>query len=572
MTGPTTSSAWRGVVVAGCGLAAALFGGCGDEGGPDGAGSQRPGIGPGVPAFAEEAVARGVNFTLESGDDGGPKLFPEIMPGGVAIADLDGDDDLDLYFIQFGPIEPEREGDHRNRLYLNRGDGTFEDATDGSGAEDDRLGCGVATGDYDGDGDVDLYVTNLGRNTLLRNDGAGRFTDVTEDAGVGESGWGASAAFLDHDLDGDLDLFVCNYVAWSPEREIECRDHNGRRDYCSPKAYEARTPDVLYRNNGDGTFTDVSAEAGIDVVQGNGLGVVWGDFDGNGAPDIFVANDGNPNHLFLGRGDGTFEEAAKARGVYLAGDGNTRAGMGTAIGDPDEDGDLDILVVNLIHQFDSFFRNENGFFVEDTASTGLSSITRRTTRFGVGWFDVDNDSHLDLFEASGRVMVRKDAPEKGDRFAENNHLLLGLGDGKYEKVAPVDAWGDGLVHTSRGAAFGDLDGDGGVDVVVVNRDAPAYVLRNVSPRGAWCAVRVLDDHGAPALGATVLGTVGDRRLRRDQHAAYGYLTSNEPVARFGLDADTRLQDVEVRWPDGRTVWLGDLDAGRVHVVRPPAAE
>lgn len=561
-----TTGTGRTTMIAGGCLAAlmALAPGCGEV-----ESAARPRIGPGVPAFAEEAATRGVEFTLDSGDDGGPKLFPEIMPGGVAVVDVDGDGDLDLYFVQFGPIEPEREGDRRNRLFLNRGDGTFEDATDGSGADDPRNGCGVAAGDYDGDGDQDLYVTNLGRNTLLRNDGDGRFTDVTDEAGVGDTGWGASAAFLDHDLDGDLDLFVCNYVAWSPEREIECRDHNGRRDYCSPKAYEARTPDVLYRNDGDGTFTDVSAESGIDVVAGNGLGVVWGDLDGNGAPDIFVANDGNPNHLFLGRGDGTFEEAALDRGVYLAGDGNTRAGMGTAIGDPDEDGDLDILVVNLIHQFDSFFRNENGHFVEDTAATGLAPVTRRTTRFGVGWFDVDNDSHLDLLEASGRVMVRKDAPEKGDRFAENNHLLLGTADGRYEKVAPIDAWGDGLVHTSRGAAFGDLDGDGGVDVVVVNRDGPVYLLRNIAPRGDWCGVRVLDDAGSPALGATVTGLVGDRRLRRDVQAAYSYLCSHEPIARFGLDTASSLREVEVRWPDGRTVRIDRLEGGRVHDIRPP---
>lgn len=538
-------------------------------GGCDGADpSGRPPIGPDRPAFSEEAIARGVDFTLDSGDDGGAKLFPEIMPGGVAIVDVDGDGDLDLYFVQLGPIDPAREGDRRNRLYLNRGDGTFEDATEGSGAEDERNGCGVAAGDYDGDGDQDLYVTNLGRNTLLRNDGAGRFTDVTDDAGVGDTGWGASAAFLDHDLDGDLDLFVCNYVAWSPEREIECRDLNGRRDYCSPKAYEARTPDVLYRNDGDGTFTDISTEASIGVVAGNGLGVVWGDFDRSGTPDIFVANDGNPNHLFLGRGDGTFEEAARERGVYLAGDGDTRAGMGVAIGDPDDDGDLDILVVNLIHQFDSFFRNEDGHFVEDTAATGLGPVTRRTTRFGVGWFDLDNDSRLDLLQASGRVMVRKDAPDKGDRFAENNHLLLGGDDGRYEKVPPVDAWGEGLVHTSRGAAFGDLDGDGGVDVVVVNRDAPAYLLRNVAPRGGWCGVRVLDAAGAPALGAVVTGLVGERRLRRDVQAAYSYLCSHEPIARFGLDDAAVLREVEIRWPDGRVERIDELEGGRVHEIRP----
>ncbi|MBC03187.1 MAG: hypothetical protein CMJ34_07770 [Phycisphaerae bacterium] len=525
----------------------------------------------GVPAFRESASERGVDFILDSGDDGGPKLFPEIMPGGVAVFDADGDRDLDLYFVQMGPIEPERAGDRRNRLYLNRGDGHFTDATDGSGAADPGNGSGAAIGDYDGDGDVDLYVTNYGRNTLLRNDGGGRFTDVTEEAGVGETGWGASAAFLDHDLDGDLDLFIVNYIDWSQENELKCTDHKGRADYCSPKAYEASTPDVLFRNEGDGTFVDVSTEAGIDVVAGNGLGVVWGDFDENGWPDIFVANDGNPNHLFLGRGDGTFEEAAKSRGVYLAADGNTRAGMGVVTADPDEDGDLDILVVNLINQFDTFFRNDGGFFVDDTTSTGIASVTRRTTRFGVGLVDVDNDSILDLYEASGRVMVRKTVQDKDDPFAENNQLLMGNDRGRFRKIPPKSAWGPGLVHASRGAGFGDLDGDGGIDVVVVNRDAPAYVKMNVAPRGAWCGVRVLDDAGAPALGAVVTGRVGDRRLRRDVQSASSYLCANEPVARFGLGEEKVLADVEVRWPDGRIRSVGDLQPGRVHDVEPPGS-
>ena len=518
--------------------------------------------------YRDLAVARGVEFTLDSGDDGGRKLFPEIMPGGVALLDVDGDEDLDIYFVQFGPIDPEREGDRRNRLYLNDGGGHFVDAGSEAGADDPRNGCGVATGDYDGDGDVDIYVTNFGRNTLLRNDGNGRFEDVTEAAGAGDEGWGASAAFLDYDLDGDLDIFVVNYIDWSLEREVECLDHLDRPDYCSPKRYEARTPDVLLRNDGDGTFTDVSAAAGIDVVAGNGLGVVWGDFDDSGTPDIFVANDGNPNHLFLGRGDGTFEEAAKSRGVYLAGDGNTRAGMGVVTGDPDEDGDLDILIVNLLNQFDTFFRNEGGFFVDDTAGTGLAAVTRRTTRFGVGFIDVDNDSRLDLYEASGRVMVRKDVARRGDPFAENNHLLIGRENGRFRKIPPVDAWGKGLIHTSRGAAFGDLDGDGGIDVVVSNRDAPAYVKFNRGPRGNWCAVEVLDRAGAPVVGAVVTGKVGERRLRRDQHSAYSYLCANEPIVRFGLGDGELLSDVEIRWPDGTTRRIDRLEAGRVHRIAP----
>ena len=527
----------------------------------------------GPTAYSEEAVARGVDFVMDSGDDGGPKLFPEIMPGGVALFDADGDRDLDLYFVQFGPIDPQREGQRRNRLYLNRGDGSFADRTEGSGAADAGLGCGVATGDYDGDGDVDLYVTNLGRNTLLRNDGEGRFVDVTDASGTGDTGWGASAAFLDYDLDGDRDLFVTNYIVWSEDGEIECRNTSGRHDYCSPKAYDARSADVLFRNEGDGTFTDVSGLLGIDGSQGNGLGVVWADFDEDGRPDIFVANDGNPNHFFLGTDAGGFDEAAKARGVYLAEDGNTRAGMGVVSADPDNDGDLDILIVNLMNQFDTFFRNEGGYFVDDTASTGLTTITKKTTRFGVGFLDIDNDGRLDLFEASGRVMIRPDATDKKrDPFVEPNHLLQMNERGRYVRIPPLAAWGDKQRFTSRGAAFGDIDGDGGVDIVVVNRDAPAQIFRNVSPRGNWVAVEVVDDVGAPALGATVRGTAGDVRFRRDVHSASSYLSATEPIARFGLGSHSALEDVSVRWPDGRELELGTLEAGRVHLIAPPSVD
>ncbi|MCH2160394.1 MAG: CRTAC1 family protein [Phycisphaerales bacterium] len=525
------------------------------------------------PYFAEEAIERGVNFTMDSGfrkEGDKERLFPEIIPGGAALFDADGDNDLDLYFLQFGPVDPDREGDRHNRFYLNDGNGHFTDASEGSGLDVASFSCGVATGDMDGDGDVDLYLANWGPNQLMRNNGDGTFTDVTESSGTGDSAWGTSTAFLDYDLDGDLDLFACNYIDWSLEDELWCKDWLGRPDYCSPKHYEAQTVDVLYRNDGNGRFTDVTESAGLSGVRGNGFGVVWGDFDEDGWPDIFVANDGNPNHFFHNQGDGTFKEDSLHRGIYLAADGDVRAGMGVVAGDIDEDDDLDILITNQLEQPSSLFRNDNGRFIEGMGGTGLHNATKRTTRFGVSFLDVDSDSDLDLLEVSGGVMKRKNRPRgRYDLYSEPNNLYLRGEDGFYHRVLQADCWGHGLAHTSRGAAFGDIDGDGVVDVVVPNRDAPAYVLRNVAEQGNWVLVRVLDRNGAPALGATVRGTVGDRRLRRDVHSAYSYLCANEPIAHFGLGSHDQLGSVEVRWPDGTTQQLGDLDPGQVYEIRPP---
>ena len=524
------------------------------------------------PYFAEESAARGIDFILDSGfrkGEGNNRLFPEIMPGGVALFDADGDDDLDLYFMQFGPIDSSRESDRRNRYFLNDGTGHFTDSSEASGLDVESLSCGVATGDMDGDGDVDVYIANYGPNQMMRNNGDGTFTDVTESTGTGHPGWGASCAFLDYDLDGDLDLFATNYIEWSPESEQKCTDWLDRPDYCSPKSYAARTIDVLYRNDGNGLFTDVTESAGLSGVKGNGLGVAWGDFDDDGWPDIFVANDGNPNHFFRNTGNGVFQEDALQRGAYLAADGETRAGMGVVAADLDDDGDLDILVTNLYGQPTSMYRNDGGRFVEGIGGTGLHNETKRTTRFGIGLLDVDNDSDLDLLEVSGGVMKRKIRPGgRYDLFSEPNILYIRKPNGQFTRIAQSGSWGKGLVHTSRGAAFGDIDGDGAVDVVVSNRDAPAYVLRNIAEQGNWVGVRVLDQHGAPALGAVVSGVVGGQTLRRDVQSAYSYLCANEPVARFGLGEHDRLKSVQVRWPDGSSMVIGDLESGQVHTVRP----
>jgi enediyne biosynthesis protein E4 len=520
-----------------------------------------------APAWFEEvAAARGIRFVHRSGHRD-RFLLPEIMGGGAALFDMDGDGDLDAYLVQSGSVTSPGEKGDGNRLFRNRGNGTFDDVTDGSGTSAPGYGMGAAVGDYDNDGDDDLYVTNLGSNVLLQNDGSGRFADVTSRAGVAGSGWSTSAAFLDYDADGDLDLFVARYIDWSAGTEKPCFSLTGVADYCSPRNYDAPTSSLLFRNNGNGTFTNVTAAAGIQSAAGNGLGVVAADFDADGRLDIFVANDGTPNHLWMNLGGGRFSERALVNGVALDQDGRAKAGMGVHAADVDADGDHDLLVVNLDSESDSFFRNERQFFVDDTAAVGLRTISRPFTRFGMALLDFDNDGVLDLFEANGRVGLQSEK-YSNDPYAEPNLLFRGLADGKFAEVQPRGGTATPRAATSRAAAFGDVDNDGGIDVLVVNRDEGAHLFRNIAPqRGHWLSIRVVDEHGRDALGAELTVKVGSRTIRTDVRAAYSYLASNDPRVHVGLGAATRVDEISVRWPSGAREIFGPFDADRVVTIR-----
>ena len=491
--------------------------------------------------------------------------MPEMMGGGVALVDIDGDERLDLYLVQSGRVGTRGTG--RNRLYRNRGGGRFEPVPD-AGAEDDGYGMGVAAGDYDSDGDVDLYVTNYGPNVLLRNDGSGRFEDVTAFAGVGDPAWGTAAAFLDLDLDQDLDLFVVNYLHWSPEVEQDCYATAFHITYCGPNVYDAPAMDLLYRNNGDGTFTDVTFDAGLDAAFGNGLGAVGADFNGDGLTDIFVANDTRVNQLWINQGGLRFTDECLLWGCAVDENGIAKAGMGVAAADVDDDGDSDLLVVNLEKQSDSFFRNEGAYFTDATRAIGLGAPTMRHTRFGVLLADFDNDGRLDLFEANGKVQLS--GPAEGDGYAEPNTLFRGtLSDARvrFRELAPVGGTATPLIHTSRGAAVGDIDDDGGLDLVVTNRDAAPYVLMNRAERGRWVRFTVLDRHGGHAHVATVAITVAGARLRRDVQPSASYLASSDPRVHFGLGEQAQALDVTVRWPGGMREAFGDFAADATHTLR-----
>lgn len=527
----------------------------------------RPSTATGPAWFQDVAAAGGVTFTHQAGHET-RHLLPEIMGGGVALFDMEGDGDLDMLLVQSGRIAAPPGTPAGHRLYRNRGDATFEDVSIESGiGAVPGYGMGAATGDYDNDGDVDVYITGLGANVLLQNDGRGTFVDVTGAATVAGSGWSASATFVDVDADGYLDLFVTRYLNWSLEAERECYSLTGKVDYCSPKNYDAPSTDLLFRNNGNGTFADISRAAGLGAAVGNGLGVIADDVNGDGRIDLFVANDGTPNHLWMNLGGLRFGESALMSGVAIDQDGAPKAGMGVHAADVDDDGDNDLIVMNLDTESDSFFRNEGRFFVDDTTNVGLRVASRRFTRFGVALLDFDNDGRLDLYEANGRVGLQSETFAE-DPYAEPNLLFRGVAGGRFEEVSPRGGTSQALIAASRGAAFGDLDNDGGIDVVVGNRDATPHVLRNVAPaRGHWLLLRVIERQGRDAIGATLSIAAGARTIRRDVRTGYSYLAANDPRVHVGLGEIAKVESVTVRWVDGTRERFGPFEADRIVELR-----
>ncbi|MBT4583766.1 MAG: CRTAC1 family protein [Phycisphaerae bacterium] len=518
------------------------------------------------PWFENEAEERGFTFVYESGFNGTPQ-YPEIFGGGSALLDVEGDGDLDIYVVQGGSIHDPTQTTFTNQLFINDGNGYFTNASKGSGAEDNGFGMGAATGDYDGDGDLDIYVTNVGRNTLLRNNNDGTFTDVTVEAKIGNERWGSSSVFFDMDKDGDLDLYVANYIDWNEGLERECKSPSGILDYCHPDAYGAPSKDVLYRNNGDGTFIDVSEESGIHAVWGNGLGVTVGDVNDDGLLDVFVANDEMNNQLWMNQGDGTFIDDAIVSGVAVDANGEPKAGMGTDFADVDNDGNIDLLVVNLVGQSDSMFMNQGGWFEDGTPGSGLSAISRPYTRFGTGFRDLNNDGILDVYMANGRVLIAQTS-ETDDYYAEDNVLIQGVGDGKFKEVTPKGGVSKPLIHTSRGAAYGDVNNDGGIDIVVVNRDGLAYLLVNQNVgKGNFAILKVLDRNGAPAQDATMQFNLGGKRIRREVRTSGGYVSAHDATLHIGMGKEQAVSDVEITWSDGSKRAIPDISVGEILTIR-----
>ncbi len=537
------------------GLAAVLLA-CGEADG----GTDVPIAAPSPTAvFVERAAEAGLDFVHRNGA-AGEYNYPELLVGGGALLDVDDDGFLDVYLVQSGPVpgsgpgnagvSPASGSPPGNRLYRNLGDGTFEDATDTAGVGDTGYGAGATAADYDRDGFVDLYVLNVGRNRLYRNLGGGAFEDVTERAGVGDAAWSSSAVFFDYDGDLDLDLFVANYVVWRADRERPCLGPNGLRNYCNPAEYPP-APDTLYRNDGNGRFVDVSDTAGIRSVAGPGLGVVAGDFDDDGLVDLYVANDQAVNHLWLNRGDGTFREDALPRGAALNELGRPEAGMGIAVADPDGDGDIDLFLTHLSGETNTFYRNDGaGFFLDATDELRLGGVSQPYTGFGTSWFDYDGDGVLDLFIANGKVTPGDTAAFD---YREPNQLLRARLSGRYEDVSGRAGAALELIEVSRGAAFGDLDNDGDVDIVVVNNEGPARLLRNeVGNAAPWlivdlCGGGILD---RSAIGSRVTVRAGGRSWTRDVRPAQSFASANDPRVHFAFGDVPGVDHIKVNWSHG----------------------
>jgi hypothetical protein len=515
--------------------------------------------------FEDVAARAGIDFRHVH-SNGRRMRIPEIMGSGLGFADVDGDGFLDLYAVQSGELDDPPEKRPENRLYRNRGDGTFADVTASAGVGDQGYGMGCAFADCDDDGDVDLFVTNLGADVLYENLGDLTFADVTARAGTSDPRWSTSAAFFDYQMDGDLDLYVANYINWSIERELHCSSAYGTHDYCGPNNYNAPAADTLYRNDGGLAFSDVSQAAGIDRASGNGLGVTCGDYDADGWIDLYVANDQLPNNLWIARPDGTFTDRALISGCAVDQHGIARAGMGVISFDVANDGDLDLFVTNLRAETNTLYLNEGGRFTDFTAPAGLSAPSYPYTGFGVGLADFDHDGRLDLYAANGRVKSERPLYEPDDPYSEPNQLYRGTGPETFEEV-PHGGLGHVRAEISRGLALGDYDNDGDVDVAILDNGGSVELLQNVrEPKGHWIQARVLDEHGRDALGALVAAGKDAARQWRTVQSSYSYCSSNDPRVHFGLAGDERPVELEVRWLDGTRERFGPLAVDEIHTL------
>ena len=531
---------------------------------PDGtANAQATGLSPGSdPAFGPEG-ARFEDATAEAGiafrhvnGATGQKYILETLGSGVCVFDFDGDGLQDLYFVQSGRLPGYApQGPLRSALYRNLGRGKFEDVTAKAGVGGpDRYGFGCTAGDVDGDGDRDLFVTYYRANVLYRNNGDGTFSDVTRAAGVDRARWGTSAAFADADGDGDLDLYVVNYVVFDEANNLYCGENRpGYRTVCHPRNFSPE-PDLFYRNRGDGTFEDASAAAGIVDRTGKGLGVVWGDYDGDGDQDIYVANDDTPNFLWRNRGNGTFEEVAAFAGVALSEDGVPQAGMGTDMADYDGDGRLDIFVTNLSEETNALYHNDGGgLFSDRTFASGLGAPSLLDLGFGTFFFDCDNDGDLDVFVANGHIIDNIALYSDTIAFEQRPGMYRNVGGGRFERLSYPASASLGRTYVGRGAVPFDYDDDGDLDIIMTQNDRPAVLLRNVSAPGThWLTISL---SGAPpnrdAIGALVTLRAGDARQVREARTASSYLSQGDRRLHFGLGSAAALDSVVVRWPGRR---------------------
>jgi enediyne biosynthesis protein E4 len=535
--------------------------------------------GPVASVIFEEIAGRSGLVFVSNSSPTPNKNQPETMVAGVALLDYDNDGYLDVYFVNGAAIPSLKKETPQfwNRLYHNNRDGTFTDVTEKARVEGDGYGIGAATGDYDNDGWTDIYVVNVTRNELFRNNHDGTFTDVTDKARVsggildGKKMWSVSAAWLDYNNDGLLDLFVSNYCKWEVNKDPFCGPNPGLRAYCHPQNYGA-LPNTLYRNNGDGTFTDVSAETGIGEHPGKGMGAAIADYDGDGFTDIFVANDTYPNFLFHNLKGKKFEEVALEGGVAYSQAGQPLSGMGVDFRDADNDGRADIWHTSVENESFPLYQNRGAGQFVDRTIPGLLAGTRHMSGWSNGIFDFDNDGWKDLFVARGNVL--DNIAQFSDRtYGEPNTVFRNLANGKFEDASSKAGPDFQKAAPHRGAAFGDIDNDGRVDAIVTVLNEKAKYFHNISRNNNhWILLKLIGRKSSRmALGAQVRIT-GEDGLKQynEVTTAVGYACSSDSRVHFGLGASRTIREIEIRWPSGIRQTLGNVAADQILEIQETA--
>lgn len=488
----------------------------------------------------------------------------EAVGSGAAFFDGDGDGFLDLYIVNGAALPGYAGATGPNAYYRNQGDGTFTDRSAESGTGDEAFGMGAAVGDVDGDGDSDLYVTNYGANRLYQNDGQGIFTDIAAASGAADPGWGTHAAFADYDRDGDLDLYVANYMKFDPEKNIECSAGEAR-SYCGPTTYPGQSG-VLYRNDGGLTFAEVTQQAGLQTDSGRQLAVVFGDIDSDGHPDLFVANDKTPNFLFINNGDGTFTENGAVAGVAYNEEGLAESAMGADLGDYDNDGRFDIIVATFQWLANTLYHNDgDGFYTDLTFSAQLGVESLPYLGMTSAFLDYDNDGWLDIFVSNGHLDKNVREYDPSTTYAQQNQLFRNKGDGTFAEVSDESGPGMRVKRVSHGAVFGDYDNDGDVDMFVSDSDTPhCTLLRNdggnnnhylrISTKGS--------KSNRQGIGAKIRAVAGDLVQTREIRASYGYMGSSDVRLTLGLGLHTTVDTLQVFWPSGELQTLLHIDANQ----------
>lgn len=520
--------------------------------------------------FTDVTQEAGIDWSHENGATP-QKYFIETMGGGGAFLDFDNDGWLDIFLVDSGShVYSETESPAHPALYKNNGDGSFTEVTDQAGLAAEGYGMGVTVGDFDNDGWSDLYVTHFGRNRLYRNQGDGTFQDITTEAGVAVNAWSTSAAFFDMDNDGDLDLFVGLYLDWDYEKELYCGQlKEGYRTYCHPRGYRS-IPSVLFQNNGDATFTDVTAKAGVKI-PGKALGVVTGDINQDGLADIYVANDTVANFLFKNLGGGTFQEIGVAGGVAFGINGQPESGMGVDFGDYNEDSRIDLVITNFDQEMNNLYTSQGkDWFMDRALEAGAGRVAFLFSGFGVRFLDYDNDGDLDLVVLNGHIQDNVQLFQADVTYAEPPLLLENVG-GKFSDVGKKsgEIWQRALV--GRALAAGDYDNDGDSDLLFVNNGQPAVLLRNDGGnRNAWLGLKLVGQKSnRDGVGAVLTLTTNRRKIFRERSGGGSYLAAHDPRIVFGLGEGEEVISLEIRWPSGVVQTLQPLQLRQYHVIQEP---